>query len=291
MTERHSYTEEPDLIKDPRELAAAEARNALRQFDVGMLMLDRWLDHDGYPHLRPSDLLILNRFALEGVNRFAGTFRTSEIKISGSRHAPPEFESVPALVEDFCDYINDNWNEQTAIHLSAYALWRLNWIHPFVDGNGRTARIISYIILCAKLGYKLPGEVTIPEQISNDKDPYYKALEAADTGFQKGILNLSLMESLLKDFLAGQLISIHDEASGENNTESSDIINNGIQSQLLEEDIEKYKLAILPIVYRTAKTDDSHIASVLEKNPILFTGIFTILAAVLGSLLTLFFAR
>jgi len=39
--ERHSESSEPDLISDPQEVAAAEARNALRQFDVGMEILGR----------------------------------------------------------------------------------------------------------------------------------------------------------------------------------------------------------------------------------------------------------
>jgi Fic family protein len=96
--------------------------------------------------------LTLNRFALEDVNRFAGTFRNSSVTISGSRHQPPNAAKVPELVEDFCDYINANWETKSAIHLSAYALWRINWIHPFADGNGRTARIVSYVVLSAKLG-------------------------------------------------------------------------------------------------------------------------------------------
>jgi hypothetical protein len=35
--------------------------------------------------------------------------------------------------------------DATAIHLAAYLMWRLNWIHPFADGNGRTARMTSYV--------------------------------------------------------------------------------------------------------------------------------------------------
>ena len=43
--ERHSSVEEPDLIADPEEKALAEARNALRQFDIGMVLLEHWLDN------------------------------------------------------------------------------------------------------------------------------------------------------------------------------------------------------------------------------------------------------
>ncbi|HET9282483.1 MAG TPA: Fic family protein [Candidatus Angelobacter sp.] len=53
---------------------------------------------------------------------------------------------------------------KSAIHLAAYVIWRLNWIHPFADGNGRTSRALSYLVLCTRLGERLPGTVTIPDQ-------------------------------------------------------------------------------------------------------------------------------
>lgn len=89
----------------------------------------------------------------------------------------------------------------------------MNWIHPFVDGNGRTARAISYVILCVRLGYRLPGTKTIPEQIAKHKTPYYKALEAADVLETEGKLDLSEMEALLESLLAAQLVSVLNDAS------------------------------------------------------------------------------
>jgi len=91
----------------------------------------------------------------------------------------------------------------------------LNWIHPFTDGNGRTARAISYLLLCLRLGYLLPGTNTIPEQISKDKTPYYKALEAADEKWAGEKIDLSSLEELLSGLLANQLVSIHQQATRE----------------------------------------------------------------------------
>jgi len=113
-----------------------------------------------------------------------------------------------------CDYVNEKWNRSSPLHLGAYALWKLNWIHPFTDGNGRTARALSYLLLCARLGYRLPGKNTIPEQIAADKTPYYKALEAADQEWEKEKIDLSVLEKLLAELLANQLVSVHDEARG-----------------------------------------------------------------------------
>jgi Fic family protein len=88
----------------------------------------------------------------------------------------------------------------------------MNWIHPFVDGNGRTSRAVSYLVLCVRLGYVLPGTTTIPEQISRNKNPYYQALEAADKANASGKLDLAEMEKLLESLLAAQLVSVIDAA-------------------------------------------------------------------------------
>jgi Fic family protein len=119
---------------------------------------------------------------------------------------------VPERLEELCDYVNDNWGRSSALHLAAYVLWRMNWIHPFVDGNGRTSRVVSYLVLCVRLGYVLPGTITIPEQISKNKDPYYQALEAADIANAAGKPDLTEMEKLLESLLASQLVSVIDAA-------------------------------------------------------------------------------
>jgi Fic family protein len=120
---------------------------------------------------------------------------------------------VPEEVEHMCDYVNDNWDASSPVHLAAYALWKLNWIHPFTDGNGRTARAISYLLLCLRLGYNLPGTNTIPEQISTDKRPYYSALEAADEAWAGKKIDLSKLEELLSALLANQLVGVHQQAT------------------------------------------------------------------------------
>jgi hypothetical protein len=60
--------------------------------------------------------------------------------------------------------------------------------------------------------YVLPGTRTIPEQISQNKDPYYKALESADRANAEARLDLSEMEKLLESLLATQLLSVIDAA-------------------------------------------------------------------------------
>jgi|ERR1051326_725279 hypothetical protein len=129
--DRRSSAQEPPLVTDRRRIVELESENSLRQFDAGMQELDRWLENANYK-LRPSLLLNLNRFALEGLSKYAGLYRPDDVVIEGSAHSPGAADKVPALVEEFCDYVNDNWSSKSAAHLAAYALWRLNWIHPFV---------------------------------------------------------------------------------------------------------------------------------------------------------------
>lgn len=215
-TERHSKADSATVITDPDELAKAEALNALRQFDMVSQMIDAHLQPDRPFRLRPSAIMSLHRIALEGINSFAGIYRPAGIEIGGSRHTPPESYLVPSLVEDMCDYVDAHWNERSALHLAAFVMWRLNWIHPFSDGNGRTSRAVSYLVLCLRLGYRLPGTNTIPAQIAENKIPYYAALESADLAAAEGQIDLSKLEELLGDYLSVQLVGIYKNARGEN---------------------------------------------------------------------------
>lgn len=74
--------------------------------------------------------------------------------------------------------------------------------------------MLSYVVLCLKLGYRIPGTRTIPDQISEDKLPYYEALDDADAHFKAGRIDTSKLEDLLSELLATQLLSIVEEAGG-----------------------------------------------------------------------------
>jgi Fic family protein len=212
--DRHSRALEAELVSDPEEKAKVEALNGVKQFDAVAEMIEHFSDPERKFKLRPSHLLHLQRIALEGLNSYAGSWRPAGIEIGGSRHKPPGAHMVPEEIEHMCDYVNDNWENSSPVHLGAYALWKLNWIHPFTDGNGRTARGISYLLLCLRLGYRLPGSNTIPEQIAKDKTPYYKALEAADKQWESKKIELSELENLLSALLANQLVGVHEQATG-----------------------------------------------------------------------------
>jgi Fic family protein len=144
---RHSQAEAPNVIMSEQARAEREAANALLQAARVIEMIEYWtVEHERPFRLRPSTILDLNRLAVEGLDAYAGNWRPGSITISGSKHQPPAAHLAPELVEDMCDYVNANWDKR-ATHLSAYVMWRMNWIHAFTDGNGRTARAVSYLVL------------------------------------------------------------------------------------------------------------------------------------------------
>jgi Fic family protein len=209
---RHSRALDAQIITDPDELAQKESFNVIEQFRAVADMVETFLQPDRPFKLRPSHLLHLHRAALDGITAYAGNWRPAGIEIGDSKHKPPAAFEVPERVEELCDYVNEKWTEKSPLHLAAYVMWRLNWIHPFTDGNGRTSRAVFYLVLCIRLRALLPGRLTIPEQIEQDRTPYYRALEAADDAWAEGRIELSAMKQLLGAMLAKQLHAIYEES-------------------------------------------------------------------------------
>lgn len=115
---------------------------------------------------------------------------------------------------EMCDHVANRWHTDDPLMLSAYVLWRTNWIHPFIDGNGRTSRMASYIVLCLHTESLLPGKNTVPEQIAANGNPYYEALGKADLAWLAGKVDVSELKDLLASLLAKQLLDFHNRACG-----------------------------------------------------------------------------
>jgi len=85
---------------------------------------------------------------------------------------------------------------------------RMNNIHPFINGNGRTARAASYFVLCVKAGGWLGGDPILPALIKRERPRYVAALKAADASFATGGgPDLGPLHTLLVDLLAEQMKS------------------------------------------------------------------------------------
>lgn len=195
-------------------IAALEAENGLRQYDETIEAIRYYLEPERPFALRPGLIQQLQAVAVQGMVAAPGRWRTTKVKIWERRHKPPEPHLVGPLIQELCDYVNGNFHERTPLHLSAYVMWRLNWVHPFEDGNGRTSRAVSYLVLCTGMRLLLPGSPTIPQQIQADRTEYFDALEKADDAFEAGTINVSAMEEALKNMLAKQLLGVIAQAGG-----------------------------------------------------------------------------
>ncbi|MDO6515743.1 Fic family protein [Zobellia uliginosa] len=117
---------------------------------------------------------------LEGDN--IGVFRTSDDvhvmnHITGEIiHTPPKFKELHELMQSFCEFFNSNPKENFVhpIVKASILHFLIGYIHPFVDGNGRTARAIFYWYLL-KNGYWLAEYLSISRVIMKSKVQYEKA--------------------------------------------------------------------------------------------------------------------
>ncbi len=139
-----------------------QERNLIRQYDLMMNYIEIGLKQD-HTTFDKYMLWALNHAAVAGLSQFGGRFREEPIYVGD--HIPPHFEKVPDLMDRFISFVHENWYIYTPTELAAYALWRLNWIHPFIEGNGRTARAASYYLLCVRHGAVLGVRKIVPSAL------------------------------------------------------------------------------------------------------------------------------
>lgn len=189
-------------IEDPALYSSVQERNLLRQHDLLTNCIEIGLkqSHTAFDKYM---LWALNGVAVANLSQFGGRFRQEPIYVGS--HIPPHFKEVPELMDRFISTIHENWFDWSPTELGAYGLWRLLWIHPFIEGNGRTARAACYYLLCARFGALLPGAKTVPERIRDNRQPYYAALRAADVAWDQGNLDCSQLESYLAGLLMDQM--------------------------------------------------------------------------------------
>lgn len=106
---------------------------------------------------------------------YAGKYRDGNVSITGSDHIPPDVSEVNILMREIIDWVRKNQRKMHPIELAALLHHKIVFIHPFFDGNGRTARLVMNVLLM-QAGYPL---VVI---LKNDRKKYYDALDKADKG-------------------------------------------------------------------------------------------------------------
>ena len=180
-----------------------QEQNLLRQYDLLSNCVEIGLEK-GIESFDKYTLWALNYVAVANIAQFGGRYREEPIYVGN--HWPPHFKEVPNHMDRFFSLVHENWT--TIDHptfLAAYALWRLNWIHPFVEGNGRTARAAYYYLICMKQGRLLQGKKIVPERIRENRQQYYDALSAADRAWDNGQLDVTQLANYLAELLKAQL--------------------------------------------------------------------------------------
>jgi len=118
-------------------------------------------------------IIQLHKLFYQGIDsEKAGVYRGHQVFITGTEYIPPTAEEVPALMKGLTDELDEKWSTLHPVLLAALAHRKLVDIHPFVDGNGRTARLLMNLILVNR-GYQI---VTIAPVLRLD---YINALKAA----------------------------------------------------------------------------------------------------------------
>jgi Fic family protein len=113
--------------------------------------------------------------------------------IIGAIHIPPSAVKIQRLMNEFFEWYYTHKTQLSIAELAAWVHYKLVYIHPFIDGNGRTARLLMNLVLIQN-GYP-------PAVILNvDRKVYYRLLKDADREKYNGLMNFigrSIERSLL----------------------------------------------------------------------------------------------
>ena len=158
----------------------------------------------GRPFLSQTIIKAINYHAVACLHTKAGEYRPCSVSVG--EYTPPEHHRVTDLMDDFVNLVNRHWVENDPVYLATHVLWRLNYIHPFINGNGRTARAACYFVLCVKVGGWLGGNIILPELLRRNRARYVEALKkvgesVAESG---GVSKLAPLHGLMLELLAEQ---------------------------------------------------------------------------------------
>ena len=143
--------------------------------------------------LNRANLLALHGLVLRGIDRDnSGKFRSVPVMISGSRHTPPQPWQIDKLMEEYFLFYEQDAHQLHPILLAAEMHERLVTIHPFIDGNGRTARLVMNLIL---LQHHYP--LAIIHGDTESRLAYYNALEQCNLGQDKSVFHSLIIKTVI----------------------------------------------------------------------------------------------
>lgn len=133
----------------------------------------------GYDPSNEKSFLKAHKSLMGNLIENAGKYRTQGVGIvKGSKveHLAPPFDNVPYLMKDLFQYLKNS--DEIELIKSCVFHYEMEFIHPFMDGNGRMGRLWQTLILMGK--YPVFEFLPFETLISNDQEKYYKALAESD---------------------------------------------------------------------------------------------------------------
>lgn len=179
-----------------------EVSNGERHYSFLQSIVSASID-SGRPFLSQTILKAINYHAIACLHSNAGEYRPCAVVVGN--YTPPAHHRVPDLMDDFINLVNRQWDTADPLVLASFVLWKLNHIHPFINGNGRTARAASYFVLCVKLGGWLEGDPILPELLRANRDEYVAALKLVDESLKAEQVDLGPLHQVIASHLKTQL--------------------------------------------------------------------------------------
>ena len=123
-----------------------------------------------------NTILEIHKMILKNIGEIdAGHYRNENVMILGAIHLPTQAVKIPKLMAEFMEWYYENKTKLSVVELAAWIHYKLVYIHPFIDGNGRASRLLMNLIL---LQHGYPPAVIL----NIDRKRYYKFLKEADSG-------------------------------------------------------------------------------------------------------------
>ncbi len=177
LNETRLVIEEGITIKGKPLREHFEAINHQKAFEL----LEKFVKDKG--PISERSILDIHQVILSGIDdTYAGRYRNINVRILGAVKSPPRFEKVAKFMAEYVEYINSNPDKLNPLEMTAYIHHRLVEIHPFSDGNGRCARLITNLYLM-RHGYPIAMVLKV------DRGKYYDRLRKADRGEMKPFAN------------------------------------------------------------------------------------------------------
>lgn len=126
--------------------------------------------------IKQDDILKVHALLMRGIDdQNAGKYRNGQVRVAGATFMPPPPSKIQSMIHELLQTLHQNPEELTPIELAAFFHHKLVYIHPFLDGNGRTARLLMNVILIRN-GYPFTVLLKV------DRPKYLRALSEADNG-------------------------------------------------------------------------------------------------------------